>query len=329
MALGQAMLHHLAQEMYLQMAKPDYFQISTHLEGLKNIVLPSYYAGNVNSVNGWSNVITWSNTYGEIPYNFIYVQTTYGGVRNHGTGSGSQTDAVASEPGSTRYFKFGDSGLDRYITFNAYDYIDTIKYYFIAGDSSNGLEKPDAGENIVIEVSADGGVNWTIANTIYDTTLMTSWTEVTDVISVSVTPTVGMNVRFRQVNSSGNNFDCYGLDNVRFYSNGTEIMMQNFEPEFGWTNVITGSTEISISVNNEIKIQETNDYINSNLILLYTFTEELTDEERGLFDYVSPDYVSVNPGTGTDIYISDEYYPFDNTVKANSYVGVYYDERTF
>lgn len=310
------------------MAKPDYFEISTHLEGLKYIVLPSYYAGNVNGVIALSNVATWSNTYGELPYNFMYVQNTYGGVKDHGTGQ-TTGGASASEPGSTRYFKFGGSDFPRYITFNAYDYIDTIKYYFIAGNSSNGLENPDAGEDIVIEVSTDGGVNWSIANTIYSTTSMTSWTEVTDVISVNVTPTVGMNVRFRQVNSSGNDFDCYGLDNVRFYSNGTEIMMENFEPEFGWTNVITGWTEISISVDNQIKIQETNDYINSNLILLYTFTEELTDEERGLFDYVSPDYASDNPGTGTDIYISDEYYPFDNTVKANSYVGVYYDERTF
>lgn len=313
------------------MAKPDYFQISTHLEGLKNILLPSYYAGNVNSIGGWSNVATWSNTYGALlgDYNFTYVESVSGGVEDHGTGLAGYGGASVSEPGSTKYFKFSGNSADRYITFNDYDYIDTIKYYFIAGNSSNGLENPDINENIVIEISTDGGANWTIANIIYNDTLMTSWTEVTDVISANVTPTVGMNVRFKQLASSGGDFDCYGLDNVRFYSGGTEIMMQNFDPEFGWTNVITEWTNTSIFVDNEIKIQETNDYINSNLILLYTFTEELTDEERGLFDYVSPDYASANPGTGTDIYISDEYYPFDNTVKANSYVGVYYDERTF
>ena len=314
------------------MAKPDYFEISTHLEGLKYIVLPSYYSGNVNATFGWSNVATWSNTYGQVGQiddTFTYAgEGTNLGIKDHGTGTGSG-GASASEPGSTKYFQFGDNNIDRYITFNAYDYIDTIKYYIIAGNSNNGLENPDSGEVIVIEISTDGGVNWTTANTIYDSTLMTSWTEVTDVISANVTPTTGMNVRFRQLASSGSYFDAYGLDNVRFYSSGTEIMMENFEPELGWTNVITEWTNTIISVDNQIKIQETNDYINSNLILLYTFTEELTDEERGLFDYVSPDYASDNPGTGTDIYISDEYYPFDNTVKANSYVGVYYDERTF
>ena len=90
-----------------------------------------------------------------------------------------------------------------------------------------------------------------------------------------------------------------------------------------WNNTSVGSDDTE-------SINLYNVYITSNLELLYTFSgfsDDLTTEERGIFDYVSTDYIQDNPGL--QIYNSGEYYPFDDKNKANSYVGVYYDERTF
>ena len=56
----------------------------------------------------------------------------------------------------------------------------------------------------------------------------------------------------------------------------------------------------------------------------YQFTEELTEEEKELFDYVSKSYIENNPGT--EPYVETDFYPFDDALKVDSYVGVYYYE---
>jgi hypothetical protein len=70
---------------------------------------------------------------------------------------------------------------------------------------------------------------------------------------------------------------------------------------------------------------ESNTVIKQQLIdECYIFTEELTSTEEDLFNYVSSNYIENNPGIET--FISTQYYPNDLSLKANSYVGVYYDE---
>ena len=293
------------------MAKPDYIELVNKIEGLKNVI-PSYYAGNANSILDTTNVVAyWPTTSDEK-------------VRLHGSGSGSTGGASISEPNSSRYFIFlGSSGF-RQIEFIPFDNVNKIKYLIIRGNNVNGLEIPDNNESLLLEMSTDGGTNWSTMNTIPYNSSMTSWTEVTEFF----TPTTGMIFRFRQPNNSGGVFDNYGLDNVRFYSSNTEIMRQDFD--YGVIEYGANLTSISgkASVTDYIKIQEINDYINSNIQLLYTFsgfTEELTQEERDLFNYVSSDYIEDNPGS--DVYSANTFYPFDENNKANSYVGVYYDEN--
>jgi len=58
----------------------------------------------------------------------------------------------------------------------------------------------------------------------------------------------------------------------------------------------------------------------------YVFTEELTEDEKDLFNYVSKEYIADNPGE--ERYVDVTLYPFDDKVKSESYVGVYYYEGT-
>lgn len=97
---------------------------------------------------------------------------------------------------------------------------------------------------------------------------------------------------------------------------------------FEISNTLESLSSTLVLLNNSIEIQETNEQINSNLELLYTFSgfnEELTEEERDLFNYVSSGYIENNPGS--DAYNANTFYPFDENNKSNSYVGVYYDEN--
>jgi hypothetical protein len=58
----------------------------------------------------------------------------------------------------------------------------------------------------------------------------------------------------------------------------------------------------------------------------YVFTEELTDAEKNLFNYVQAGYIEKNPDK--DSYIIDPlHYPFVENKKSPSYVGVYFYEK--
>lgn len=73
--------------------------------------------------------------------------------------------------------------------------------------------------------------------------------------------------------------------------------------------------------------QETDPIIKAQLKAeCYVFTEELTDYEKNLFNYVSVDYLQNNPDSNTYI-IDPNNYPFIDNKKSPSYVGVYFYEK--
>lgn len=58
----------------------------------------------------------------------------------------------------------------------------------------------------------------------------------------------------------------------------------------------------------------------------YVFVEELTTEEKDLFNYVQAGYIEKNPD-GNSYIIDVNHYPFVENKKSPSYVGVYFYEK--
>ena len=101
---------------------------------------------------------------------------------------------------------------------------DTITFDLIIGNSSNGGENADGGEEIVLEYSLDGS-SWTHMET-YAVGSYTNWTSRTvNVPEVAQTPSTQF--RWRQLDHSGSSYDHWGLDNVKV---GAEDY-DNFDPK--------------------------------------------------------------------------------------------------
>jgi DNA-directed RNA polymerase specialized sigma subunit len=58
---------------------------------------------------------------------------------------------------------------------------------------------------------------------------------------------------------------------------------------------------------------------------LYVFVEPLDEKERDIFNYVNSGYIKDNPSL-TETFINTSIYPFDDTLKAKSYIGLCYPE---
>lgn len=84
------------------------------------------------------------------------------------------------------------------------------------GNSSNGGEDADAGEDVVLEYSIDKGQTFTVLKT-YDTEDYTSWTTINENIPVEA-QTQQTQFRWRQVRSNGGSFDQWALDNINISS---------------------------------------------------------------------------------------------------------------
>jgi len=88
-----------------------------------------------------------------------------------------------------------------------------ISFELIFGDSSNGGENADGGEDVILEYSVDDGANWQeIA--IYDTEAYTTWTGISETVPVDA-QTDSTLFRWMQLDHSGNHNDNWGLDNIQ------------------------------------------------------------------------------------------------------------------
>jgi len=119
-----------------------------------------------------------------------------------------------SGSGNSLFFTGGTGGNSRFATSQVLDLTDGgfITFDLIFGTSSNGGENADAGEDVALEYSINGGTNW-VGIDLYDTEAYTSWTGISESIPIDAQTDETL-FRWRQVSHSGSSFDNWGLDNI-------------------------------------------------------------------------------------------------------------------
>lgn len=151
--------------------------------------------------------------------------------------------------GNSLYFSGGVAGADvRFATSNALDLTDggAIAFDLIFGDSSNGGENADGGEDVVLEYSIDDGASWNNLRT-YDTEDYTTWSTLTKNIPGEAQTDATM-LRWRQVRQSGSVYDNWGLDNVQLVEAPESLnsITDDFDPDINqsqWSDI--GSSEVN------------------------------------------------------------------------------------
>ncbi len=88
----------------------------------------------------------------------------------------------------------------------------TISFDLIFGNSANGGENADAGEDVALEFSTNGGSSWS-QMALYDTEAFTDWTAISETISLGA-QSDEVQFRWTQIDHSGSNFDQWAIDNV-------------------------------------------------------------------------------------------------------------------
>ncbi|MEQ9670220.1 S8 family serine peptidase [Coleofasciculus sp. G2-EDA-02] len=129
--------------------------------------------------------------------------------------NGTANSNFVGSDGNSLWFNGGASGGNsRLATTNFVDVSSggTVFFDLIFGNGSNGGENADAGEDVVLEYSINGGSSWTQLG-LYDTEAFTSWTTLSETIPTAA-QTSSTSFRWRQVNHSGNGFDNWAIDNV-------------------------------------------------------------------------------------------------------------------
>ncbi|MEL7011417.1 MAG: cadherin domain-containing protein, partial [Cyanobacteria bacterium J06588_4] len=147
------------------------------------------------------------------------------------------SNAIANDnfggSGMSLFFTGGEpGGSARFASSNALDLteMDFLSFDLIFGNSENGGENADPGEDVVLEYSLDEGVNWS-AIAAYDTEEYTSWSTVLAAIP-DVAQTSATNLRWRQLNQSGSTYDNWGLDNVNVSAELPNFVPQGIDATF-------------------------------------------------------------------------------------------------
>ena len=172
-------------------------------------------------------------------------------------GNGSANNNFGGS-GNSLFFDGGSIGAgDRFATTNLLNAPSggTITFDLIFGDSSNGGENADDGEDVVLQYSADNGITWTSFAT-YDTEDYTNFTRITENIPLEAQFTAvqnGTNLAFRwqQLSHSGSGFDNWGLDNVEIQTApALSSVIDDFDPYIDglqWSNVSNGSASTNFN----------------------------------------------------------------------------------
>jgi hypothetical protein len=87
---------------------------------------------------------------------------------------------------------------------------------------SGGCENADAGEDLVLEYSLNGGASWIVFKT-YDTEEYTSFSLITEDLSSAVNWNA-VSLRWRQVSHSGSGYDHLAIDDVSIYTSSAGIV---------------------------------------------------------------------------------------------------------
>ena len=186
-------------------------------------------------------------------------------IRTNGTGV-SSTGGFANPTGASSLFGFrgnlGTKGV-RFLTtadLNTSNYL-TLEFYLIQGTSSNGGEATDAGDDMVLKYSTNGGVSYTTLATYTGSPRnYSTWTQVTVTLPSGAKAS---SVRFRWYNThtSSGDFDHWGVSLVKLHdgtitnpsfivsNNGTDTISASATDITLTTDTITLAGNVSTSKN--------------------------------------------------------------------------------
>ena len=164
-----------------------------------------------------------------LPTGTAFTGSTY--FNNTSAGGGLTVVANGTGTGSGGGFNAGGnyvlfSGVNtRSIRTKALDLTQCNNFSFsiIRGNSSNGGETPDTGENIVVEYSTNGGGSYTTIATILNTAAITTFTTLSYSMPVGA-KTASTIIRWLQATSSQSAFDQYGIRTFTFDGQPTLVM---------------------------------------------------------------------------------------------------------
>jgi hypothetical protein len=164
-----------------------------------------------------------------LPTGTAFTGSTY--FNNTSAGGGLTVVANGTGTGSGGGFNAGGnyvlfSGVNtRSIRTKALDLTQCNNFSFsiIRGNSSNGGETPDTGENIVVEYSTNGGGSYTTIATILNTAAITTFTTLSYSTPVGA-QTSSTIIRWLQATSSQSAFDQYGIRTFTFDGQPTLVM---------------------------------------------------------------------------------------------------------
>jgi hypothetical protein len=145
----------------------------------------------------------------------VFNNTSAGGgltVVANGTGTGSSGGFNAGK--NYVLFTGANTRSIRTISLNLVD-CRSISFSLIRGTSSNGGETPDAGENIVVEYSINGGAGYSTITTITNTAAPTTFTRLSYSLPLAAQTSATI-IRWRQVTSTAGTFDNYGIRDFYF-----------------------------------------------------------------------------------------------------------------
>ncbi|MFH1320281.1 MAG: CUB domain-containing protein [Bacteroidota bacterium] len=131
--------------------------------------------------------------------------------------TGIASTSCGSVSGNAMYFNTTGSReaetIDVDVTFGG-----TVDFYIEFGSGAAPCELADAGEDVVLEYSTDGGSSWTLINT-YDVAVYTVFTSISENIPAGA-QTASTRFQWRQLLNSGVDFDNWAIDDVSITGNG-------------------------------------------------------------------------------------------------------------
>ena len=201
-----------------------------------------------------------------------------------GTGQ-STTGGFLNPTGYSSHFRFERSSAERTLTtasFDARDY-GQLSFFLIAGNSQNGGERTDTGDDFVISYSNDGGSTFTelvrVTGSVADTTYP-DWTSLALELDDVVTNSTGNDViKFQNFYTTSGDFDHYGLAAVSI-SPAQNLLRFRSTNDDGFT-VLTLS-ETASQFNTRVIVQGPVQNNNTTTLVGATETSSLT--VNGFFD---------------------------------------------
>ena len=209
----------------------------------------------------------------------------------------ANTNFIGSD-GNSLWF---NGGTSRFATTNLVNVANggDITFDLIFGDSFNGGENADGGEDVVLEYSINNGSTWNQIG-LYDTEAFTTWTTITETIPTAA-QTNNTNFRWRQIANSGNGFDNWALDNVDIGPLVLDTIVDDFDPNIDntqWSNISNGTANTNFIGSDGNSLWFTGGSFNDNSRFATTNLVDVANGGAVTFDLIFGD--SFNGGENAD-----------------------------